>query len=48
VLRDSDGPVHLSRLDAAWPTADQRARCLESLLTDGLVTRSGPTSYALP
>ena len=28
VLRDSDGPVHRSRLDEAWPAADQRDRCL--------------------
>ena len=48
VLRDSDGPVHLSGFDSAWPTADQRARCLQSLLSDGLITRSGPSTYALP
>ena len=28
VLRDSDGPVHRSRLDEAWPAAEQRDRCL--------------------
>ena len=48
VLRDSDGPVHASRLDAAWPSADQRVRCLEGLLADGLVVRAGPETYSLP
>jgi len=48
VLRDSDGPVHRSRLDAVWPVEAQRIRCLASLVEDGLVARSGPDSYALP
>ena len=30
VLREADGPVHTSRLDAAWPQdGDQRSRCLD-------------------
>lgn len=48
VLRDSDGPVHRSRLDAVWTDETQRVRCLASLLQDGLVVTAGPTSYALP
>jgi len=48
VLRDSDGPVHRSRLDAAWHLAEQRERCLTSLLDDGLVVAAGPATYALP
>jgi A/G-specific adenine glycosylase len=48
VLRDSDGPVHRSRLDAVWPEATQRVRCLASLVADGLVTSAGPDTYALP
>lgn len=48
VLRDSDGPVHRSRLDAVWTDETQRVRCLASLVTDGLVVPAGPTSYALP
>jgi A/G-specific adenine glycosylase len=48
VLRDSDGPVHRSALDAAWHDAAQRERCLASLLTDALVARVGPDTYALP
>lgn len=48
VLRDSDGVVHSSRLDAVWPDADQRLRCLEGLVADGLAVRSGAAGYALP
>jgi len=38
VLRSSDTPVTKAVLDAAWDDADQRERCLRSLLADGLVT----------
>jgi A/G-specific adenine glycosylase len=48
VLRQAEDAVHVGRLDAAWPTADQRERCLQSLLDDGLVARVSETSYALP
>jgi len=48
VLRDSDGPVHRGRLDEAWPAEDQRARCLASLLHDGLVTQVSEDAFALP
>jgi A/G-specific adenine glycosylase len=48
VLRDSDGPVHRSRLDAAWAEEAQRVRCLASLVEDGLVVHTGPDTYALP
>ncbi len=48
VLRDSDGPVHRSRLDTAWTEEAQRIRCLASLVEDGLVTPTGPDTYALP
>ncbi len=47
VLRDADGPVHRSRLDAVWPDADQRERCLDSLIGDGLVTQAGADSFSL-
>jgi len=43
VLRDSDGPVHRSSLDAAWPDAEQRERCLASLSQDALITRDADT-----
>jgi len=48
VLRESDGPVHLSRLEAAWPDSAQRARCLAGLVEDGLAVRVGPGTVALP
>jgi A/G-specific adenine glycosylase len=48
VLRDSDGPVHRSRLDAAWSPEDQRIRCLASLIEDRLIVAVGPDTYALP
>lgn len=48
VLRDSDGPVHRSRLDAAWTEEGQRIRCLASLVEDGLLVHAGPDTYALP
>jgi len=48
VVRDSGGPVHSSRMDAAWSDSAQRARCLESLVADGLLVRSSGGTYALP
>lgn len=48
VLRDSEGAVHRSRLEAAWVEPDQRERCLAGLLTDGLVAQVGPETYSLP
>jgi A/G-specific adenine glycosylase len=48
VLRDSEGPVHRSRLDDVWPTVAQRERCLEWLVQDGLVARASEESYVLP
>jgi A/G-specific adenine glycosylase len=48
VLRESDGPVHRSALDAAWHDETQRARCLASLVEDGLLVPAGSESYALP
>jgi A/G-specific adenine glycosylase len=48
VLRDSDGPVHRSRLDAAWSDEAQRVRCVASLIADRLLVAAGPDTYALP
>jgi A/G-specific adenine glycosylase len=48
VLRDSDGPVHRSRLDAVWPGDEQRLRCLAGLVADRLVVQVGPETYSLP
>ncbi len=48
VLRDSDAPVHRSRLDVVWPDGAQRDRALAGLLTDGLAEQVGPDRFALP
>ncbi|HET6627484.1 MAG TPA: A/G-specific adenine glycosylase [Nocardioidaceae bacterium] len=48
VLRDAHEPVHRSRLDGVWSNDEQRARCLASLLDDGLVAAVAPDMYALP
>jgi A/G-specific adenine glycosylase len=48
VVRDSEGPVHRSRLDATWPEEAQRTRCLAALVEDGLLTQVSPGTYALP
>lgn len=48
VLRDTEGAVHQSRLDAVWPDETQRQRCLDGLVEDRLVVRTGARSYALP
>jgi A/G-specific adenine glycosylase len=47
VLRDAHEPVHVSRLEAAWSPAEQRDRCLRSLLADGLVSEVAPDHFAL-
>jgi A/G-specific adenine glycosylase len=48
VLRDDHGPVHRSRLDAVWSDGEQRERCLEGLVEDGLAVRVADDVYALP
>jgi A/G-specific adenine glycosylase len=48
VLREAHEPVHRSRLDAVWADIDQRARCLASLLDDGLVAQLSLDTFALP
>ena len=47
VLRDADGSVPRSALDAVWGDVPQRERALASLLDDGLVVQEGQR-YALP
>lgn len=47
VLREAEGSVTKARLDAAWDQAEQRERCLETLIADGLVETVGDR-YALP
>jgi A/G-specific adenine glycosylase len=47
VLRDADGPVHRRRLDAAWPNQEQRERCLQTLIGDGLVTQAAADRFVI-
>ncbi len=49
VLRAKDSPVTRAQLDVAWLTdPQQRERALDSLLVDGLVTRTVDGRFALP
>jgi A/G-specific adenine glycosylase len=48
VLREQPGPVHVTALEAVWPGAGQRDRCLRWLVDDGLVARVSEDTYALP
>jgi A/G-specific adenine glycosylase len=48
VLRDEPGPVHRSRLEAAWSGTAQRERCLAWLVDDGLVVATSPDTFSLP
>jgi A/G-specific adenine glycosylase len=48
LVRDAEGVVPAERLDVAWADADQRARCLASLLEDRLLVRTAAGGYALP
>jgi len=47
VLRDADGPVHRSSIEATWDKVEQRERALAGLLADGLVTQVGPDTFSL-
>lgn len=48
VLRESPEPVPTERLDLAWPQAEQRGRCLDGLVADGLVEPRAGGRYGLP
>jgi A/G-specific adenine glycosylase len=48
VLRAADEPVDAAALDAAWDDPSQRGRCLDSLLTDGLVEQTADGLFRLP
>jgi len=48
VLRAAHHPVTAAELDAAWDDAVQRSRCLDSLLTDGLVEQTADGLFTLP
>jgi A/G-specific adenine glycosylase len=48
VLRAAHHPVSAAELDTAWDDAVQRSRCLDSLLTDGLVEQTSDGLFRLP
>jgi A/G-specific adenine glycosylase len=49
VLREAPGPVPAPEIESAWLTDPaQRARCLDSLLVDGLVEQLADGRFALP
>lgn len=48
LLRATLEPVHRTSVEAVWPDATQRDRCLAGLVSDGLVVAAGPSTYALP
>ena len=48
VLRAAHHPVPAAELDAAWDDVVQRSRCLDSLLTDGLVEQTDEGLFRLP
>jgi A/G-specific adenine glycosylase len=48
VVRDSEGPVHRTRLESVWPHENQRTRCLAGLVEDGLLVPVSADTFALP
>lgn len=48
VLRQADRSVAKAQLDAAWADAEQRERCLGSLLDDGLIELLDDQTFSLP
>jgi A/G-specific adenine glycosylase len=48
VLRAAQEPVPADALAAAWDDAVQRSRCVDSLLTDGLVEQTPDGRFRLP
>jgi A/G-specific adenine glycosylase len=48
VLRSARHPVTAEELDTAWTDPVQRARCVDSLLTDGLVEQTPDGCFRLP
>ena len=47
-LRATAGPVDREALEAVWPDAAQRERCLDSLVADGLVEPLPDGTFTLP
>lgn len=47
LAREADS-VGAAQVEAAWPQAEQRERCLAGLVADGLLTQITPGRWALP
>ena len=47
LAREADS-VSTEQVEAAWPGAEQRERCLAGLVADGLLTQITPGRWALP
>jgi A/G-specific adenine glycosylase len=47
LAREADSVSH-EQVEAAWPDAGQRGRCLAGLVADGLLTQITPGRWALP
>jgi A/G-specific adenine glycosylase len=48
LVRDAEGPVPRSAIDAVWSDGDQRTRALLGLVDDGLLVEIVPGGYGLP
>ena len=48
VLRAAEHPVDKAEIDAVWPDAAQRSRCLFSLIEDGLAEQDSSGRFHLP
>ena len=48
LLRAASGPVERDAVTAVWPDAEQRERCVVSLIADGLLVRTSEGTFLLP
>lgn len=48
LAREAESSIGPAQVEAAWPQAEQRERCLAGLEADGLLTQVTPGRWALP
>lgn len=48
LAREAESSIGAAHVEAAWPQAEQRERCLAGLEADGLLTQVTPGRWALP
>ena len=48
LLREAQHPVPRTAIDVVWPDAEQRGRCVTSLIADGLAAELSDGSLSLP